>query len=273
MAIGFFLSGCVKDVEVVEKAPGSFSGNASDCLTEYDRTALYDGRILYEAQGQKEFVMNEVMTAVYYYGEADFGGVVQYAWEDVGVVSFGAIDKKNDPATNYGRNHYRFTKDDYTDGRNEKQFGAQTLFSISGGSSYGPSKTVVSVPKVILLDTVTTICNCKRPEVSVSSLPYRIKWNQDVLNDKGVAVKITYNGFSYENEGSALDSPFYRYNKIIVPDLGYYDITIPDLKVVPVGGVFEITVSRGNEGVITTNGKTINVEVYTKCDRNYRLIQ
>lgn len=273
LTIGLLFSGCVKDVEVIERAPGMFQGNSSDCLAEYDRTAFYDGRILYVARGQKGLINGSVKTAVYYFGDAEFRNLVTQAPEDAGIVSFGVIDLTNDPATNYGRNYYQFTKANATDIRNEKQFGAQTVFAISGGESYGPCKTVVAVPEVILLDTAVSACNCNTPEVSSASLPYRIKWNRDAFNDKGVVVKITYDSWWDEMNGdTTLKNIPYRYNRIVVPDLGYYDLTASDLKTMPLGGTFEITISRGNEGVMATNGKTINVEVYTDCNRNYKLI-
>jgi hypothetical protein len=272
--LSFFLSACVKDVPVLEDGQGSFSGSGSLYLAPYDKTALYDGRMIYLANGQREVMSSgEILESVTYYGEAEFEAFSTHVPEDVGIVSFGAIDIKNDEATNYGRNVYQFSGKNYSDERNEKQFGFRTEFAISGGSSYGPCKTTVSVPKVILLDTVTTPCNCKPPQIAVSSLPYTIRWNQDVSNDKGVVVTIWYEGWGFYNEGTGLDSTFSSYNRIVVPDLGHYALTLSDLKKVPLGGTFRITVSRGNEGVMTTNRKKINVVVYTKSDRYYMLSQ
>jgi hypothetical protein len=258
------------------------AGKESDGDPEKMRNAVasggpvvYDGVISYSALGTREIDKNGITHQdVVYDGVGQFlTSAASQHTEDVGSVYFGVVNVVTD-TPKYTTCIYNFSSTNRNHLSNATQFGSTTSFSLTGGSSFGPGTVSFYVPEEIFLDVVPTTCSVPFPQIQISTLPYRIFWNQDLANPNGVSVMVKYNGVMSNAINSAFsDIPFFN-TPVNTTDIGYYDITAADLVGVPVGSIVDIYVGRGNEDdITTTNGKLINVEAHTHAKRSYSVIQ
>lgn len=233
----------------------------------------YYGEIDYSASGGKySDTSNQVLTETTYNGQGYFyDNFISQRFTYVGTMQIGAISVVVD--TNISL-YYRFSPTQWRLPINETQFGSNVTFSISGNvSTYTAASTSLYVPEELYIDTISCSCQIGYPEISLSGLPYEIRWNTDPQNQKGVVILIKYEGYESHQRDASLPSNIYFKPAITAPDNGSYDITAADLAGIPIGGIIDVYVARGNDDEMLSNGRPILINAYTYSKKRFIVVQ
>lgn len=228
------------------------------------------GKISYSAWGMASSKNIEVL----YNGHAEFFQDHNRFGhgENVGRVNFGSIFINTD-IKQYGANDYNFSLSDVNNTNNSANWGANTSFGVAGGGVYPAFQVSFYVPKVIYLSPIGQVCNkisSNYPIISKSNPAVSLNWNLDINNSQ-VAIIFYYDGIKSQSINPMLPTTSFS-SFVTAPDNGLYVINASDISNLPVGGLVEIYVGRGNDENVNIQGKEVYITANTYSKRTYMIV-
>ncbi len=149
---------------------------------------------------------------------------------------------------------YIYRNNTLTDGAD--YFGDSTTFSISGNQANNIESTTVSfyVPEKITLSSPSSL-------TLTQSGNNVFTWAPDNSYSGKVYIKVTYKATMSRDRDSTLPSEYVVFEDEVDDNIGSYTLGSTVLSTMPVGGIIDVTLGRGNYALVNTGSHNVLIAV------------
>lgn len=147
-------------------------------------------------------------------------------------------------------------------------YGTNALFEITGNVNNGinPTQTSFYIPTLIYMSQPSALVLSK-------SASNKISWNPDPNYKGDVYVSVIYKGTQSHDLDSVLPTNDIVFSDKTSDNNGFYLIPSNAISQMPVGGIVEITIGRGNYSTVNTGNKNVIISAATITYNNFKLLQ
>lgn len=256
VAVILVVSSCKKEESANSKKETNYNFNA----TELSIPLGYDG--FFHLLEQHSYIQSSPSSA-----PSNFSFHGNFCDPEVGSLNCTMLDAGNIELNGINiskRLDHVYEKSSFSSG---SFYGITDTFKISGnsGNNIDPGQVDFYVPAKIYMSGLSG----KTISKSANNV---ITWNVDNGYSGDVYIKISYRGAMSNDQDSSLSSSDIHFNDNVSDNAGSYTIPSGAFTGMPTGGILDITIGRGNFGIVNCGAKEAIILITTITNATFNIL-